>query len=411
MMKEVFACPVLILCLLSLTNCKTSPAKNKEPEKVSISATDSIEVKLEMVTTAIEAPVELNVPSDGSKRRLITDNSGKIWILKNDTLVSKPFFNIHDKLGKQEKNSPIGSISSVAFHPRFSTNCRFYVCYNAPSRINAKGGKLVVSEFSTNTNNPDLADLESEYRVFELEGKNIGANVAQIVFGPDGYLYISIGDDKIADSTYIYHAQDLDYLNGKLLRIDVDRKPYAIPSDNPYVHTKNARPEIWASGFRKMWRFSFDPETDQLFGGDVGELQEEEINIVEKGANYGWPLKEGKSMGDKIDSTNTSILTAPIYNYPRNVGICIIGGRFYYGKEIPLLKNKYVFADFNGSIFALVKNEKEDWIRQPVKMTNKPGGVFLICGLNVDENNELYVMGFLNSEAGSKGVVYKIVKA
>jgi glucose/arabinose dehydrogenase len=191
----------------------------------------------------------------------------------------------------------------------------------------------------------------------------------------------------------------------------VDKRPYAIPSDNPYVNTKNARPEIWASGFRKMWRYSFDPETDQLFGGDVGELQEEEINIVNKGANYGWPLKEGNSIGDKTDSTNTSILTAPIHNYPRNVGICIIGGYIYHGKGIPLLNNKYVFADFNGSIFALVKNEKEDWIRQPVKIINKPGGVLLICGLNVAENNELYIMGFLNSETGSQGVVYKMVKA
>ena len=411
MMKEVLISLVAILGLFSLTDCNTSSSKNKKPEKTDLSLTDSLEVKLEMVTNAIEAPVELNVPPDGSLRRLITDNSGKIWILKNDTLLSKPFFNIHDKLGKQEKNSPIGSISSVAFHPRFSTNNKFYVCYNAPSEINAKGGKLVVSEFSPQINNPDLADLGSEYRVFEMEGINIGANLAQILFGPDGYLYISIGDDKIADSTYVYHAQDLDYLNGKLLRIDVDKRPYGIPSDNPYVNTKYARPEIWASGFRKMWRFSFDPETNQLFGGDVGELQEEEINIVQKGANYGWPLKEGNCIGDKSDSTNTSILTSPIYNYPRNVGICIIGGHFYYGKEIPLLKNKYVFADFNGSIFALVQNEAEKWISQPVKIVNKPGDSFLISGFNVDENNVLYIMGFLNSEAGTKGVIYKILKA
>ena len=410
-MKEVLVCLAAFASLLSLTDCNTSPSKNKEPEKHNISATDTIEVKLEMVSNAIEAPIELNVLRDGSQRRLITDNSGKIWILKNDSLLSKPFFNIHDKLGKQEINSPIGSISSVAFHPRFSTNNKFYVCYNAPSEINAKGGKLVVSEFSTQNTNPDLSDLGSEYRVFEMEGKNIGANLAQILFGPDGYLYISIGDDKIADSTYIYHAQDLDYLNGKLLRIDVNKRPYGVPSDNPYVNTKNARPEIWASGLRKMWRFSFDPETNQLFGGDVGELQEEEINLVQKGANYGWPLKEGKSMGDKTDSTNTSILTLPIYNYPRNVGICIIGGHFYYGKEIPLLKNKYVFADFNGSIFALVQNESEKWISQPVKIVNKPGDSFLISGFNVDENNVLYIMGFLNSEAGTKGVIYKILKA
>ena len=118
-MKEVLVCLAAFVSLLILTDCNTSSSKNKEPEKPKISATDSIEVKLEMVSNAIEAPIELNVLSDGSQRRLITDNSGKIWILKNDSLLSKPFFNIHNKLGKQEKNSPIGSISSVAFHPGF----------------------------------------------------------------------------------------------------------------------------------------------------------------------------------------------------------------------------------------------------------------------------------------------------
>jgi hypothetical protein len=117
------------------------------------------------------------------------------------------------------------------------------------------------------------------------------------------------------------------------------------------------------------------------------------------------------SIGDKTDSNNTSILTSPIYNYPRNVGICIIGGHIYHGKEIQPLKNKYIFADFNGSIFALVKNDEENWIREPVKIINKPGGAFLISGINVDENNVLYVMGFLNAETGTKGVIYKIVKA
>jgi hypothetical protein len=167
-MKFAFISLVAILSLFSLTDCNNSSSKNKEPENAKLSATDSIEVMLEMVTNAIVAPVEMNVLHDDPQRKFITDNSGKIWILKNETLVPQPFFNIHDKLGKQEKTSPIGSISSIAFHPRFSTNNKFYVCYNALSGINANGGKLVVSEFSTKNTNPDLADLESEYRVFEM---------------------------------------------------------------------------------------------------------------------------------------------------------------------------------------------------------------------------------------------------
>ena len=410
-MKELYVCCLIMFCVFSLTDCNTPPVKKTVPEKVKVANTDSIGVMLEMVTNSIEVPVELNVSPDDTHRKFITDISGKIWIIKNDSLMPKPFLNIHNKLGKEDKNSPIGSIASIAFHPQFSTNNKFYVCYNAPSKIYAKRGKLVVSEFCVSKTNPDLADLETEHRVFELEGKNIGSNVAQIVFGPDGYLYISIGDDKIGDSTYVYHAQDLDYLNGKLLRIDVNKTPYAIPADNPFVDNKNARPEIWAYGFRKMWRFSFDPVTHQLFGADVGELEEEEINIVKKGENYGWPIKEGNSSFENRDSNNTTAFTAPINTYTHKVGLCIIGGSFYYGKEIPALKNKYVFADFNGIMFALVNNEDGSWTRQPLKMLNKPVDPFLICGFNVDENNVLYVMGMLNTKTGTKGVVYKIEKA
>ena len=194
-----------------------------------------------------------------------------------------------------------------------------------------------------------------------------------------------------------------------MLRIDVNKKPYTIPADNPFVGIKNARPEIWAYGFRKLWRYSFDPATHQIIGGDVGENREEEVDIVKKGTNYGWPVKEGDSSFEKSDSNNKSSYTSPINTYNHKVGICIIGGSFYYGKEIPLLKNKYVFGDYNGSMFALMKNAQGTWIRQPLKILNKPADPFLICGCNVGKNNELFVMGFLTTKTGLKGAVYKIV--
>lgn len=382
----------------------------KQPEKNKMAITDSIGIKFEIVTNTIEVPVELNVSPDNTHRMFITDNSGKVWILKNGSLLSKPFFNIFNKLGKPDKASLLGSIFSVAFHPQFSKNRKFYVCYNAPSTIDTKRCKLVVAAFTTSKTNPDLADLEIEHRVLELEGKNINHNGAQIAFGPDGYLYISIGDDSLGDSTYKYRAQNLNFLNGKILRIDVNKTPYAIPPDNPFIAIKNTKPEIWAYGFRKMWRFCFDPATHQLIGADVGHAKEEEIDIVTKGANYGWPVKEGDSSFEKTDSNNKSTYTSPINTYTHKDGICIIGGSFYYGKEIPLLKNKYVFGDFNGSMFALNKNTGGKWIRQPLKIINKPMDPFLICGCNVDENNELFVMGYLNTKTGYKGAVYKSVK-
>lgn len=410
-MRSIHFSIVIIFCLFTFSDCNTTPAKSKKILTDKEILQDSIEVKLEVVTNGIEMPAELNVSNDGTHRKFITDIKGKIWILKNDSLLAKPFLNIYDRLGKQDSTSAIGSISSIAFHPDYSTNNKFFICYNAPSTINPKMGKLVVSEFTASNNNPDLADMESEYPVFELEGKTIGANLAQIAFGPDGFLYISIGDDKIGDSTYVYHAQDLDYFNGKLLRIDVNKRPYAIPADNPFVNTKNAKPEIWAYGFRKLWRYTFDPVSHQLFGADVGELNQEEIDIITKGKNFGWPIKEGNGKGDRSDSTNTSIFTSPICAYSRETGICIIGGSFYYGEEIPTLKNKYVFADFNGSLHSLVKSDAGSWSRQPLKLMNNPEDPFLICGFNADENNILYVMGMLNTKTGTKGVVYKIKKA
>ena len=407
-MKGLHFCFITLVSIIFLAACN-NPGKKGLPGKNKMADTDSIGVKYELVTDAIKAPVELNLSPDNTHRMFITDNSGKVWILKNDSLLAKPFLNIYDKLGHQDKNSLVGTLFSVAFHPQFSTNNKFYVCYNAPTKIHTNTCKLVVSEFKVSKTNPDLADLASEHRVFELEGHNIQNNGAQIAFGPDSYLYISIGDDKAGDSTYKYHAQDLGFLHGKLLRIDVNKKPYTIPADNPFVGIKNARPEIWAYGFRKLWRYSFDPATHQIIGGDVGENREEEVDIVKKGTNYGWPVKEGDSSFEKSDSNNKSSYTSPINTYNHKVGICIIGGSFYYGKEIPLLKNKYVFGDYNGSMFALMKNAQGTWIRQPLKILNKPADPFLICGCNVGKNNELFVMGFLTTKTGLKGAVYKIV--
>ncbi len=224
-------------------------------------ATDSIEVKLELINNAVDVPVEFKASPDTTHRMFLTDNKGKIRIFKNDSLLAKPFLNIYDKLGLQDKNSFVGTVFSFAFHPQFATNGKFYVCYNSSSKIHGNTCKMVVSQFTTSKSDPDVADLKSERNVLEMEGKNIQNNGAQILFGPDGFLYISIGDDKGIDSNYRYHAQDLSLLNGKLLRIDVNKLPYTIPADNPFVGVKNARPEIWAYGFRKLWHYEFDSVT------------------------------------------------------------------------------------------------------------------------------------------------------
>lgn len=398
-----------IISIVFLSSCNTLPKKSATEKKETIAA-DSIKVKFQLVTYSSGIPIELNMPANDDGKVFVTDNTGKIWILKNDSLESKPFFNIYDKIGKQPKNSLIGMIYSVAFSPEFSTNRKFYVCYNAPSKVHTKDAKLIVSEFTASKTNPDIADMNSEHPVIEFKGLTVQDNGGQIVFGPDGYLYISLGDENAGDTTYQYHAQDLKYLNGKLLRIDVSKTPYSIPADNPFAGVKNARPEIWATGFRKLWRFSFDPATHQIFGGDVGEDKEEEIDIVTKGSNYGWPIKEGDSSFEKSNSNSETAFTPPAFAYNHKVGICVIGGNFYYGNEIPLLKNKYVFADWKTGMFALSKNKDSVWKSQPLKIMNTPSEPFFICGCCVDANNQIFVLGYLTDKAGEKGVIYKIEK-
>lgn len=407
-MNRAYSCIAFSIALL--LSCNTV-SKKGVTEKKDATNVDSINVKYQLVTYSSGIPIELNTPSNNDGKAFVTDNKGNIWILKNDSLEPKPFFNIYDKIGKQPRNSLIGLIFSVAFSPQYSTNRKFYVCYNAPSKVHTENAKLVVSEFIASKTNPDVADMNSEQRIIEIKGRTVQDNGSQMVFGPDGYLYISLGDDNAKDTTYRYHSQDLKYLNGKLLRIDVSKMPYTIPPDNPFVGVKNSRPEIWAYGFRKLWRFSFDPVTHQIFGGDVGEDKEEEIDIVTKGSDYGWPITEGDSSFEKNNSDSDTNFTSPIFEYNHKVGICVIGGNFYYGNEIPALKNKYVFADWHGSVFALSKNKDNKWENESLKILNKPTQDFFICGCFIDANNQIFVMGYLADKTGEKGVIYKFEKA
>jgi glucose/arabinose dehydrogenase len=403
---------LLCSCCVALTACNSTNntvTKNAN-QKTGTVTNDSIAVKLEAISNVAELPVELNEPVPGGNL-FVTDVSGKVWILNKDSMLAKPFFDKYGKIYKGSPNSAPGRVYSIAFHPNYSVNHKLYVSYVEPSSINKRTGKLVISQFTCSSADPQKVDLTTEKKVLQLDPSTASFNGAQIAFGPDGDLYISIGDDKAGDSTYKYRAQDLDYLEGKILRINVDKLPYSIPADNPFVGEKNARPEIWAYGFRKLWRYSFDPVTHQLFGGDVGQEMEEEIDVVKKGGNYGWPIKEGDSTFEKSADLPDSEFVKPVFTYTHLKGICVIGGDFYYGKDLPGLTNKYVFADWNGSLFALNKNQNDKWDCLPLKIVNKPSKPFFICGIFVDAAKQLYVIGYLADKTSTTGVIYKILKA
>ncbi|SKB63003.1 PQQ-dependent sugar dehydrogenase [Maribacter arcticus] len=401
----------LIYLTLALVFLSCNQAKKKTSTQENVKTSNSNSIRLELLTDALKNPIQMSIPNDNTHRKFLTNRGGQIWILENKTVLPIPFLQLNtaqDSLGLEGPEG-IGTINGMAFHPQFSTNYKFYVCYNAAPSIANDPIKLVISEFLVDEDNPNLTNKESEIRILEVEGENIANNGGKIAFGPDGYLYISIGDDAIGDENYVHHAQDLNHFNGKILRINVNTLPYSIPSDNPFAGISDAKPEIWAYGLRKMWRYTFDPKSKQLFGADVGEGQQEEINIVTKGANLGWPYMEGESVYMEDNSIHKSGFKMPINTYSHEDGVCIIGGNFYYGKENPYLQNKLVFGDFRGSIFSLTKETNGKWTRELLEIQNKLDDVFLICGFDTDEENELYVMGFSNTNVGPKGAIYKIM--
>lgn len=406
-MKLFTASFVFSLLAISIIACNSTGKGKKDEKKLNAVTDSSNTVKYQLITDAIKSPVQMVVAPDNTDRLFISDLGGKIFILQNGRILPKPFIDVSSKLEQKDTTASMRGIFSMAFHPDFAVNRKFYICYNAPVSDTSEICKLKVSEFKASNNNLNSADLSSEREVFEAEGKTIGLDDCQIAFGPDGYLYISIGDNGTPLEKR--EAQHLNSFLGKLLRIDVNKNPYAIPPDNPLINNKNARPEIWAYGLRRLWRFSFDPETKLLFGADVGDKTQEEIDIIQKGGNYGWPIKEGDSLAVKNTTADTSNFIAPINTYSHTDGICIIGGNIYHGNELPFLKDKYLFADLNGKLFSLSKSANEKWTRQSIKLANPPTDPLIIYSLDEDKNNEIYVLGVLLNPAGSKGAIYKIV--
>ena len=402
---SVFLTAAIAVCMYS---CNSGTAKQNITDSSTVIDSANA-VKLESVTSDIHFPVELKSPADGTHRLFIADVNGKIAIMKNGSLLPVPFLDLGSKLERKDSAPNVRALYSMVFHPQFATNKKFYVCYNAPTSIDTNVSKLVVSEFTVSKTNPDVADPATERRIFVLEGHSTQSDPCDMVFGPDGYLYISVGDNGTPMKDR--KGEQLNSYLGKLLRIDVSKFPYTVPADNPFVGQKNAKPEIWAYGLRRFWRFSFDTITHTLIGADVGDKMQEEVDIITKGGNYGWPIMEGDSIRVKNDSINYSSFIAPITTYARKEGICVIGGSIYRGAGIPYLQGKYVFSDLNGTIFSLTNNGQQRWTRQKLTVVNKPSSPFIINSCNVDDSGEVYFLGTLNTPTGSKGAVYKLVKA
>ncbi|MGQ9481969.1 PQQ-dependent sugar dehydrogenase [Chloroflexus sp.] len=347
---------------------------------------------LEQVADGFSRPTHITHAGDGSGRLFVVEQAGRIWVLRNGVKVSTPFLDIREQVGSRGNEQ---GLLSVAFHPQFAGNGRFFVNYTNTN------GDTVVAEYRADPGS-DQADPASARELLRIDQPAANHNGGLLLFGNDGYLYIGTGDGGGAGDP-LDAGQRLDTFLGKLLRIDIDNgQPYAIPADNPFVNTADALPEIWAYGLRNPWRFTFDPVTNLIFIADVGQNQQEEVNVSSAamgGLNYGWRLMEGDRCYQPTNCDPTG-LVLPVVVYPHDsaIGGCsVTGGDVYRGVQQPALHGVYFYADFcTGNLWALWANG-ETWqhaliARLPIQTTS----------FGLDEQGEMYLLD-------RAGGVYRLV--
>lgn len=315
-----------------------------------------LRVALEPVLTGLEAPTSVTGAGDGSERLFITEKTGRIRIAIENQLLAEPFLDLTDRVGSTGGEQ---GLLGLAFHPRYRDTGWFYV--NSTDR----SGDTVVSRFSVSATDRDRADPGSELVLLTVEQPFANHNGGHLEFGPDGMLYVGLGDGGAAGDPG-NRAQDPQSLLGKILRLDVDAAAgVGIPDDNPFVDDPAVRDEIWAQGLRNPWRFAFDRETGDLFIGDVGQNRFEEVDVEGArspgGVNWGWRTMEGFDCFEASTCT-TEGLSLPAAVYGHDEGCSVTGGIVYRGEEYPFLDGVYLFTDFcTGRIWALAPGGPDGW--------------------------------------------------
>lgn len=345
----------------------------------------SASIALQPFVSGLNSPLGLEQPGDGSNRFFVVQQGGAIRVIQNGAVLPQPFLDISSKTVTGGEMGLLG----LTFHPGFAQNHKFYVNY-----VRSSGGQLqsVIAEYQVSAADPNVADPASEriLLIVNQVGNFPNHKAGQLAFGPDGFLYFGLGDGG-SEGDPSGNGQNTQTLLGKMMRIDVNNTnpglQYAIPPDNPFV-AGGGMPEIYAFGFRNPWRFSFDRATGRLFAGDVGQDNFEEVDIVQKGGNYGWNVMEGMHCFNPASGCNMAGLTLPIAEYSHSEGDAIIGGFVYHGSAVQGLQGAYIFGDLStGKIWELVETSPNQWTRTLLAETG-----LTISSFGQDQNGELYVV-------------------
>jgi glucose/arabinose dehydrogenase len=362
------------------TEITAAPEPTVEPTTAPAEAPVS-QVTLDLVTGGLARPLYLAHAFD--ERLFVVEQAGQIQLIENGQLLAQPFLDISERVNSTALEQ---GLLSVAFHPQYQENGRFFVNYTDLS------GDTVVAEFLVDGSDPNRADPGSERILLSVDQPYGNHNGGQLKFGPDGNLFVGMGDGGSAGDP-LNNGQDLTTLLGALLRLDVDSgDPYGIPADNPYAGVAGAREEIWASGLRNPWRFSFDRQFEDLYIADVGQNMWEEVNFQAAGdpggQNYGWNVLEANACYSS-QGCDPSGFQAPVAEYSHQGGNCsITGGYVYRGQRYPSLSGNYFFADYcSGTIWSLFRQPDGSWLQQPVLQSG-----IIISSFGEDSQGELYVI-------------------
>jgi glucose/arabinose dehydrogenase len=399
---------------------------------------DDNAITLDMIAEGLASPLVVMEAPDNSERLFIVDQGGQIYIHQDGAMMGQPFLDISAKMiarqGPQDERGLLG----LAFHPDFENNGRFFIFYSGPLSSSGPSGwdhTNHIAELSV-TPGEDQANIASERILLSIDHPQSNHNAGMLAFGPDGYLYISVGDGGGANDTGEGHVeggngQDItENLLGSILRISVDdTEEYDIPADNPFVGT-DGLDEIYAFGLRNPYRFSFDPEGN-VIAADAGQELYEEIDVIEKGGNYGWNIKEGAHCFDPNNPETVpascpsedqfgNALKDPVIEFKNSrsftdgLGNVSIGGYVYEGDDETELNGKYIFGvlsqssnGMNGAVYAADRTGST-WNYEKLSITNKAGNELdeFVLGFGKDNDGEVYVL--TNGAATNSGKVYKI---